>query len=638
VDVPDPVSQKSSDDPAPETMLDETVVEGTPVDPERAPEARDLGVGGQFAGYVIEGVAGRGGMGVVYRARQLRPSRVVGLKVISPELAGDGAFRDRFTRESEVAASIEHSHVIPVYEVGEDAGRLFIAMRFVAGTDLAKVIAVGGRMEPTRAVGILAQLTSALDAAHARGLVHRDVKPANVLIAREGGGDHVYLTDFGLARFAVAGGLTRTGTFVGTIDFAAPEQFQGRRVDARTDVYAAGCVLFNMLTGRVPFPREDDAAVMWAHVSSAPPSVGEVVAGLPSEFDRVIARAMAKDPDQRYPSAGDLGRDALAAAERQRASLSERSVATGKAAPAGAQAGAPSTQAGEPGRSAGAPSTPAAEPGRSAGAPSTQAAEPGGPAGAPSAPAGAPSAPAGGPGGPAGAPSTQAAEPGGPAVAPGGARSPDRPDKTRSRALIPALGAAALAAVVILALVVAGAFSGGHSPKIITTTTAAITSSSAVTTPKAAPSPAPTTKTFTDLKHGVSFAYPAAWERLRLSGVLADFGINPGRSETRCALVFEPGVGPASRSQEAQLAYVRARSAVAASEAKRYQVLAIEAQQAANISGVGLLRIDNGQGGHIGFFFRGRNIYVFDCITPAAQLTQVDQQDFQPLLASVRIG
>jgi hypothetical protein len=617
VDVPDPVSQKSSDDAARETMLDETVVEGTPVDPERAPEARDLRVGGRFAGYLIEGVAGRGGMGVVYRARQLRPSRVVGLKVISPELAGDGAFRDRFTRESEVAASIEHSHVIPVYEVGEDAGRLFIAMRFVAGTDLAKVIAAGGRLEPTRAVGILAQLTSALDAAHARGLVHRDVKPANVLIAREGDGDHVYLTDFGLARFAVAGGLTRTGTFVGTIDFAAPEQFQGRRVDARTDVYAAGCVLFNMLTGRVPFPREDDAAVMWAHVSSAPPSVGEVVAGLPSEFDRVIARAMAKDPDQRYPSAGDLGRDALAAAERQRASVSERSVATGKAAPAGDIAAPPGTQAAPAGAQAGPPRA-------QAGPPRAQAGPLGGQARPPSTQVGGPDGPAGSPGGQAGSP--------------GGARSPDRPGKPHPRALIPALGAAALAAVVILALVVTGAFSSSHSPKIITTTTAATASSRAVTTPKPAPTPAPTTKTFTDLKHGVSFAYPAAWERLRLSGVLADFGVDPGRSETRCALVFEPGVGPASRSQEAQLAYVRARSAVAASEAKHYQVLAIEAQQGGNIPGVGLLRIDDGQGGHIGFFFRGRNIYVFDCITPAAQLTQVDQQDFQPLLASVRIG
>jgi hypothetical protein len=592
-------------------VLDATVVEGTAVDLERAPQAGDLGDGGRFAGYVIEGVAGRGGMGVVYRARQLRPSRVVGLKVISPELAGDGAFRDRFRRESELAASIEHSNVIPVYEVGEDGGRLFIAMRFVAGTDLAKLIAVGGPLEPRRAMGILAQLTSALDAAHARGLVHRDVKPANVLIAREGDGDHVYLTDFGLARFAVAAGLTRTGTFVGTIDFAAPEQFQGRRVDARTDVYAAGCVLFNMLTGRVPFPREDDAAVMWAHVSSAPPSVGEVVAGLPSEFDSVIARAMAKDPDQRYPSAGDLGRDALAAAERERASLSERSVATGKAAPAGAPAaaaGAPAALAGAP---AGPPST-QADPTR------TQARPPGGPAG-----------PRGG----------QAGPPGGQAGPPGGGRSAGPPGKARPRALIPALGAAVLAAVVVLALVVTGAFSSSHSPKIITTTsTNATTSSTNVTTPKPAPAPAPTTMTFTDLKHGVSFVYPAAWERLRLSGVLADFGINPGRSETRCALVFEPGAGPASRSQQAQLAYVRARSAVAASQAKHYEVLAIEAQQAANISGVGLLRIDNGQGGHIGFFFRGRNIYVFDCITPAAQLTQVDQQNFQPLLASVRIG
>jgi predicted Ser/Thr protein kinase len=628
-----------------ETVLGETVIARAPVDPEGAPEAGDLGGGGRFAGYVVEGVAGRGGMGVVYRARQLRPSRVVGLKVISPELAGDGAFRERFTRESEVAASIEHSNVIPVYEVGEDGGRLFIAMRFVAGTDLAKVIATGGRVEPRRAVGILAQLTSALDAAHARGLVHRDVKPANVLIAREGDGDHVYLTDFGLARFAVDGGLTRTGTFVGTIDFAAPEQFQGRRVDARTDVYAAGCVLFTMLTGRVPFPREDDAAVMWAHVSSPPPSVGEVMPGLPNEFDAVVARAMAKDPDQRYPSAGDLGRDALAAAERQRASLSERSVATGKAAPAGA----PAAPAGAPTAPAGAPTAPAGAPTAPSTAPAAPAIAPAAPGTAPAAPGTAQAAPAGAQVGPpstqadptrtqAGPRGGQAGPSGGQAGPPGGGRSADPPGKPRPRALIPALAAASLAVVVVLALVVTGAFSSSHSPKIITTTSAATTSSTKVTTPKPVPPPAPTTKTFTDLKHGISFTYPVAWERLRLSGVLADFGINPGRSETRCALVFEPGAGPASGSQEAQLAYVRTRSAVAASEAKHYQVLAIEAQQGANISGVGLLRTDNGQGGHIGFFFRGRNIYVFDCITPAAQLTQVDQQDFQPLLASVRIG
>ena len=232
----------------------------------------DLVSGARFAGYVIEGVAGRGGMGVVYRAGQLRPSRIVALKVISPELADDSGFRERFTHESEIAASIEHSNVIPVYEVGEESHRLFIVMRYVEGTDLGRVIAAEGRVTPRRAVQILVQLTSALDAAHARGLVHRDVKPANVLIARESSADHVYLTDFGLAKFAVSGGPTRTGMFVGTLDYAAPEQFEGRRVDARTDVYAAGCVLYNMLTGGVPFPRESEAAIMWAHLSASPPS------------------------------------------------------------------------------------------------------------------------------------------------------------------------------------------------------------------------------------------------------------------------------------------------------------------------------------------------------------------------------
>jgi len=437
----------------------------------------------------------------------------------------------------------------------------------VQGTDLGRVIAAEGRVAPERAVGIVAQLTSALDAAHARGLVHRDVKPANVLIAREGGGDHVYLTDFGLAKFAVGGGVTRTGMFVGTIDFAAPEQFEGRRVDARTDVYAAGCVLYNMLTGSVPFPRQDDVAIMWAHMSSGPPSVRELVPSLPGEFDAVIARAMAKDPDQRYQSAGDLGRDALAAAQRQHASLSEHSVATGRAAPTVRDAG-----------------------GQGA---STEIASP-------------------------------APPPGSPPVRP----PADRPRTSRSRGLIAALGAGAVVVIAALALAASGAFSSGGHHTTTSTTTA--------TTPK--PPAAPTTKTFTDLKLGISFAYPASWQPLTLSGTVADFGTNPGPSETRCALVWERGVGPASSSQQAQLAYVRMRSAFAASLAKHYEVLAIEAQPGANVAGIGLLRIDDTQGGHIGFFFQGRDIYVFDCITPAATLTQVDQRYFQPLLASVRIG
>ena len=206
-------------------------------------------------------------------------------------------------------------------------------MRYVEGTDLGAVIAAAGRVPLPRAVQILAQLTAALDAAHARGLVHRDVKPANVLIAPEGGQDHVYLTDFGLAKLAAGGGYTRTGVFVGTLHYAAPEQLEAGRVDARTDVYAAGCVLYHMLTGSVPFQRDNDAAAMWAHMSAEPPSARAVVPALPAELDEVIARAMAKKPDDRYPSAGDLGRAALAAAAGQHATVLERTVATGAAAP-----------------------------------------------------------------------------------------------------------------------------------------------------------------------------------------------------------------------------------------------------------------------------------------------------------------
>jgi len=643
----------------------------------------DLVVGGRFAGYVIEGVAGRGGMGVVYRARQVRPSRVVGLKVISPDLAGDGGFRERFVDESEIAASIEHSNVIPVYEVGEDAGRLFIAMRFVQGTDLGRVIAAEGPVAPERAVGIVAQLTSALDAAHARGLVHRDVKPANVLIAREGDGDHVYLTDFGLAKFAVGGGVTRTGMFVGTLDYAAPEQFEGRRVDARTDVYAAGCVLYNMLTGSVPFPRQDEAAVMWAHMSSGPPSVRELVPSLPREFDAVIARAMAKDPEQRYQSAGDLGRDARAAAQRQHASLSERSVATGRAAPsalaaaaaagtvpdtaapagtvpdtaAGAAAGGTGAGAGAPtvadtaaGAAAGAGAGGAGA-GRGAGARTVADTAAGAAAGGTGAGRGsgartvADTAAGAGAGAAAGGAGAGAAA--GVAGAGGGAASPpvrapaDRPGRPRSRGLIAALGAGTLVVIAAVALLASGAFSGSSASH--STGTGAVTPPATTPTTTPTTTTAPTTKTFTDLKHGISFAYPASWQPRTLGGstaaafVVTDFGTGTGAGATYCALIFLPNAkGPANSSQPARFAFVRARAFIG--DTKPYKVLSIQADPGANITGVGYIATAGSEGEHISFFFSGRNIYAFQCITPAAQLSQVQQQTFQPLLSSVQIG
>ena len=646
---------------------------------------------GRFAGYVIEGVAGRGGMGVVYRARQVRPSRVVGLKVISPELAGDVGFRERFTSESEIAASIEHSNVIPVYEVGEDAGRLFIAMRFVQGTDLGRVIAAEGRVAPERAVGIVAQLTSALDAAHARGLVHRDVKPANVLIAREGGGDHVYLTDFGLAKFAVGGGVTRTGMFIGTIDYAAPEQFEGRRVDARTDVYATGCVLYNMLTGSVPFPRQDDVAIMWAHMSSGPPSVRELVPSLPGEFDAVIARAMAKDPDQRYQSAGDLGQDTLAAAEHQRATLREHSVATGRAAPAfltpggalaktevaprpshidaeaytGAVVGAgPEAGAVEavgdakPGLGAAAAAGAGAGSGTVAEAGSGTVAEAG--SGTVAEAGSGTVAEAGARAGTvvdAGARTVVDAGAGAGAVAGGGAgarppadppgvRAPAQPPgKPRSRGLIAALGAGAVVVVAAVALLASGALSGSSGSHSAGTGVASTPARTPATTPAttATTTAAPTTQTYTNRKLGVSFAYPASWQPRTLGGstaavsVVADFGTGTGDGETYCALIFLPHAkGPAGTSQQARFAFVRARAALP--DTKPYKVLSIQSDPGANITGVGYVATAGPQGEHISFFFSGPNIYAFQCITPAAQLSQVEQQIFQPLLATVTIG
>jgi hypothetical protein len=291
-----------------------------------------LAPGSVFAGYRLEAIAGRGGMGVVYRARQLRPDRLVAVKVIAPDFAQDPVFRQRFERESELAASIEHPNVIPVYEVDEVDGLLFIAMRFVDGADLHTLI--GDGIDPASAVRILAQVAGALDAAHAHGLVHRDVKPANVLVGDAGGRPHAYLTDFGLTqRTASSHRLTRSGAFMGTIDYAAPEQIRGERADARTDVYALSCVLYESLTREVPYPRDSDLAAIWAHIEDPPPSLLEQGIDVPSGLDEVVRRGMAKDPAQRYQSAGDLATAALAALEDRPVRRRERTVATGEAAP-----------------------------------------------------------------------------------------------------------------------------------------------------------------------------------------------------------------------------------------------------------------------------------------------------------------
>ncbi|MFJ7333243.1 serine/threonine-protein kinase [Streptomyces sp. NPDC101110] len=263
-------------------------------------------VGQQIAGYRIEQEIGRGGMAVVYRARDLRLERTVALKLLAPELARNDTFRRRFTHESRAAAAIDHPHIVPVFEAGETDGVLYIAMRYVPGSDLRHVLDREGPMPPVTAVRVAAQVASALDAAHDHGLVHRDVKPGNILVARGTDSDHpehVYLTDFGLTKKSLSlTGFTTVGQFVGTLDYVAPEQISGKPVDARCDVYGFACVVFETLAGHPPFLRDDDMALLWAHQYDEPPPLTEDRPDLDPRVDAVFAQALAKSPDDRYPS------------------------------------------------------------------------------------------------------------------------------------------------------------------------------------------------------------------------------------------------------------------------------------------------------------------------------------------------
>lgn len=280
----------------------------------------ELAVGAVLGGVRIDAVTGSGGMGVVYRGLQLALKRTVALKVVRDDLAGNPEFRRRFTQESEIAASLDHPHIVPIHAAGEEDGRLYVIMRHVEGTDLRELLKRTGRLDPAAVVGIVTQIGAALDAAHRRGLVHRDVKPANILMAAADAHPHAYLTDFGLSRLADSDGFTKAGTVVGTLDYMAPEQFEGGHVDGRVDVYALGCVLYQALTGRVPFPRDTEHAKMWAHMTEPPPRLAEVAPELPPGLDRVVQIAMAKGPQDRYATAGELGLAAAVALAAQQAS------------------------------------------------------------------------------------------------------------------------------------------------------------------------------------------------------------------------------------------------------------------------------------------------------------------------------
>jgi ABC-type transport system substrate-binding protein/class 3 adenylate cyclase/tRNA A-37 threonylcarbamoyl transferase component Bud32/streptogramin lyase len=269
----------------------------------------DIAEGTVLAGYRVERVLGRGATGTVYLARDDALDRHVALKLLAPDLARDPRFRERFLRESRIAAGLEHPGIVPIYAAGETEGTLFLAMRHVRG-DLRAAIERAGRLEPGETLEILSQVGAALDAAHGAGLIHRDVKPGNVLVD----GERAWLADFGLAKHAATvNSLSRDSGFAGTVSYIAPEQIQGAEVDGRADVYALGCVLFECLTGRAPFPRDNDLAIVFAHLREPPPSVSALRPELPEALDRVIAKALAKSPDERYRTCSDLVAEARSA-------------------------------------------------------------------------------------------------------------------------------------------------------------------------------------------------------------------------------------------------------------------------------------------------------------------------------------
>jgi CheY-like chemotaxis protein len=274
----------------------------------------ELRVGSTFAGHRIDAVAGRGGMGVVYRATDLTLDRLVALKLLTPSLARDPVFRARFERECRLAAALDHPNVVPIFHAGAERGALYLTMRYIEGTDLRALLAAERRLEPTRAASIVAQVAGALSEAHRHGLVHRDVKPANVLLATRNDDERAFLTDFGITMDrAGTGHLTNTGFAVGTADYMSPEQARGADVDARADIYALGCVLYRALTGAVVYDKDSDVEKMWAHVHEPPPALLDVCPELPASLGDAVERALAKIPADRQQTAGEFAHEVLAA-------------------------------------------------------------------------------------------------------------------------------------------------------------------------------------------------------------------------------------------------------------------------------------------------------------------------------------
>ena len=396
-----------------------------------------LGAGTVIAGYRVEGLLGRGGMGVVYEATQLSLNRKVALKLLSSELSGDEAFASRFRREAELQAGLDHPHVVTVHEAGESELGLYIAMRLVRGGTLRERILAGGA-DPMSWVAILRAIASALDAAHETGLIHRDVKPANILIDTRG---HAYLSDFGITKAAEGTTLTASGQVMGTPDYIPPEQVEGGKAIPAGDIYALAAVAFECLTGAGPFPRDTPMAILFAHVHHPPPSATERDPSLGAAVDAALARGLAKNPADRPPTAGAFVEE-LAAALAQR--------------PAGAQ----TTAVPRPAPTAIEPTTPLPSPPAGTGAPPSAPFEATAPAGTPAAPFGTAAAPlaAAATGAAPGAPAADAAPFGS-----GPAATPPPPPRGGRRSRGPLLAGAALLAViaVVAAVLLAGGGGGG---------------------------------------------------------------------------------------------------------------------------------------------------------------------------------